>query len=159
RHRAGEDEARQVVVVALEHPLLEALHAGEVLVTAVANAVLADHDKQHIGPALIEQLGGFHENVEATDALHAARYVGDDPRIFRNDTVADAARDASQRPPDAGVDAVEDGADLVLEDGGEQAPLPARGAVAGVTVLEVEQQDGVASPGPKAIDRRIREVR
>ena len=51
--------------------------------------------------------------------------------------------------PDVGLDAVEDDLDLLGVGRRQRAPLPGGRAVAGVAVLQVEQQRGVAAVGPE----------
>src|SRR5207245_2114574 len=102
--QAGENKAREIVFVLREHPFLERLLPSDRRVAAVADAIFAYNDEDHVLAPFAKQPSRLHEDVEAAHALHAAGNIGDDLDIVGNEPVAYPPRDLRLWPPEIGVD-------------------------------------------------------
>ena len=143
-----------------QHPLLERLPAGEPLVAAVADAVLAGDQEDHVLAAVAELLGRLHEDVEPAHRLHPAGRVGDDLHpVGDRDTRSPLAAGRGIGFQTAVSTPSKMVRSLSWYSAGNRLRCQLGRAVPGVAVVQVEQDHGVAGPGPQAVERQRREVR
>jgi serine/threonine protein kinase len=76
-------------------------------ISAVDHAILSDDHERHVLAALAQDFRHLHEDVEAAQRLHPARYVRDHFHPVGHVPIADPPREPGPRMPDPRVDAVE----------------------------------------------------
>src|SRR5262249_38598927 len=106
---------------------------------------------------LIKKFRELHEHVEPADRFHAASHIGHDLSIFGKHQLTKLAGFDPSRRPEIRIDAVEDRVNLGMKSTREALLLPARGADAGIAILQVEQDGSVAGASPELVDLRHQE--